>query len=150
MNTLRRPSPEEMLVRAAAEEATGKRGMLKVFFGASPGVGKTYAMLEAAKARRNEKVDVVIGWVDTHGRRETEALLVGLERLPVNVLEYRGLRVEEFDLEGALRRRPTLILVDELASTNAAGSRHTRRWQDVQELLDAKIDVYTTFNVQHL
>lgn len=150
MDTARRPSPEEMLARAAAEEAREKRGQLKIFFGASPGVGKTYAMLTAALARKKEGIDVVIGWVDTHGRKETEALTEGLERLPPRVVDYRGLRIEEFDLEGALRRNPPLILVDELAHTNAAGSRHTRRWQDVQELLDAKIDVYTTLNVQHL
>jgi two-component system sensor histidine kinase KdpD len=126
------------------------RGKLKIFFGAAPGVGKTYAMLAASRARRSAGVDVVAGVVDTHGREETEALLVGLERLPPRLVEYRGTTLNEFDLDGALARRPSLILVDELAHTNAPGSRHAKRWRDVQELLDTGIDVFTTLNVQHL
>jgi len=126
------------------------RGKLKVFFGAAPGVGKTYAMLVAARARRSAGGDVVAGVVDTHGREETEALLAGLERLPARLVEYRGTTLKEFDLDGALARRPSLILVDELAHTNAPGSRYAKRWRDVRELLDAGIDVFTTLNVQHL
>ncbi len=146
----RRPSPEEMLERARAEETARKRGRLKVFFGAAPGVGKTYAMLEAARARRGDGLDVVIGWIETHGRRETDALSEGLERIPPRLIEYRGVALRELDLDAALARSPGLILVDELAHTNAPGSKHARRWQDVQELLDAGIDVYSTLNVQHL
>jgi two-component system sensor histidine kinase KdpD len=145
-----RPDPDQLLARVRAEEARQARGKLKIFFGAAAGVGKTYAMLEAARARQAAGVDVVIGWVETHGRAETEALLPGLERLPPRTVEYRGATLREFDLDGALARRPALILVDELAHTNAAGSRHAKRWQDVTELLAADIDVYTTLNVQHL
>jgi two-component system sensor histidine kinase KdpD len=146
----RRPSPEEMLARAASEAETERRGRLKIFFGAAPGVGKTYAMLEAGQARKREGVDVVLGWVETHGRAETEALTRGFEHLPSRVVEHRGLTLHEFDLDAALARRPGLILVDELPHTNAPGSRHARRWQDIEELLDAGLDVYTTLNVQHL
>ena len=145
-----RPTPEEMLDRAQAEDASRGRGKLRIFFGAAPGVGKTYAMLEAARQRRAEGVDVVIGWIETHGRRETEALLDGLERLPPRQMTHRGLPLREFDLDAALARRPAILLVDELAHTNAPESKHARRFQDVQELLDAGIDVYTTLNVQHL
>ncbi|HXH27875.1 MAG TPA: two-component system sensor histidine kinase KdbD, partial [Candidatus Polarisedimenticolia bacterium] len=146
----RRPSPEEMLGRARREERERLRGRLKIFFGMAPGVGKTYAMLEEARARRARGGDVAIGWIETHGRPETEALAAGLERLPPRVVEYRGLSLREFDLEAALRRRPALLLMDELAHTNAPGARHARRWQEMQDLLDAGIDVYTTLNVQHL
>ena len=145
-----RPDPDELLELIHAEEARATRGRLKIFFGACAGVGKTYAMLEAARARRKDGIEVVIGWVETHGRAETEALLEGLETLPPRRLSYRGVSLTEFDLDAALERRPSLILVDELAHTNAPGSRHTRRWQDVVELLDAGINVYTTLNVQHL
>src|SRR5262245_65592755 len=107
-------------------------------------------MLEAARAQQGLGVDVVIGWVETHGRVETESLLPGLERLAPRTIEYRGTTLHEMDLDGALRRRPALLLVDELAHTNAPGSRHAKRWQDVSELLDAGIDIYTTLNVQHL
>src|SRR5262245_64554585 len=107
-------------------------------------------MLEAARAQKAAGADVVVGWVETHGRAETEALLPGLERLPPRMVEYRGTTLGEFDLDAALQRRPALILVDELAHTNAAGSRHAKRWQDVTELLDAGITVYTTLNVQHV
>ncbi len=146
----RRPTPEEMLKRAADDEARATRGRLKVFFGAAPGVGKTYAMLEAVQARRREGTDIVIGWLEPHGRAETEALAAGVERLAPRRVEYRGVELFEFDLDGALARRPKILVVDELAHTNAAGSRHARRWQDVEELLAAGIDVYTTLNVQHV
>ncbi|PYN39744.1 MAG: two-component system sensor histidine kinase KdbD, partial [Candidatus Rokuibacteriota bacterium] len=139
-----------LLARVKEEEARRRRGKLKVFFGAAAGVGKTYAMLEAAREQRADGVDVLIGYVETHGRAETEALLEGLEILPRRSVEYRGTTLPEFDLDGALARRPSLILVDELAHTNAPGSRHAKRWQDVLELLDAGIDVYTTMNVQHV
>jgi two-component system sensor histidine kinase KdpD len=145
-----RPDPDALLARVQEEETPRTRGKLKIFFGATAGVGKTYAMLEAAHARCREGLDVVVGWVDTHGRAETEALLAGLEILPRRAVAYRGTTLDAFDLDAALARRPALILVDELAHTNAPGSRHAKRWQDVEELLDAGIDVYTTVNVQHL
>jgi two-component system sensor histidine kinase KdpD len=145
-----RPDPDALLARVQDEEARQRRGKLKVFFGAAAGVGKTYAMLEAAREQRADGVDVVAGYVETHGRAETEALLEGLEVLSPRVIEYRGATLRELDLDGALARRPALILVDELAHTNAPGSRHAKRWQDVLELLDAGIDVYTTVNVQHV
>lgn len=145
-----RPDPDALLARVKEEEARATRGKLKVFLGAAAGVGKTYAMLEAAQERRAHGVDVVVGWVDTHGRAETEALLKGLEILPPRYAEYRGARLREFDLDAALLSRPAILLVDELAHTNIPGSRHPKRWQDVMELLDSGIDVYTTLNIQHL
>ena len=145
-----RPDPDALLKRVQAEEARQAEGKLKVFFGANPGVGKTYAMLEAAHEQRRDGIDVVIGVVETHGRAETEALVTGLEALPRRAVEYRGTVLHEFDLDRALARRPAIILVDELAHTNAPGLRHAKRWQDVQELLKAGITVYTTVNVQHL
>ncbi|MGH2543909.1 MAG: DUF4118 domain-containing protein, partial [Ardenticatenaceae bacterium] len=150
MMTNHRPNPDELLARVQEQEARQKRGKLKVFFGATAGVGKTYAMLEAAHERRAERVEVVVGWVDTHGRAETEALVQGLEVLPRRSVLYRGTTLQEFDLDAALARRPALLLLDELAHTNAPGSRHAKRWQDVAELLEAGINVYTTVNVQHL
>src|SRR5690242_2875947 len=146
----RRPDPETLLAQVREQERRAGRGRLKIFFGASPGVGKTYAMLEEARAKRRDGVDVVVGVVETHGRPETSALLEGLEVLPRRPLEYRGITLHEFDLDAALARRPALLLVDELAHTNAPGSRHARRSQDVEELLAAGINVYTTLNVQHL
>jgi len=146
----RRPDPDELLARVQEEEARRSQGKLKVFFGAAPGVGKTYTMLEAARACKAEGVDIVVGWVETHGRQETETLLEGLELLPRRQLSYRGTRLEEFDLDLALERRPRLIVVDELAHTNSPGSRHAKRYRDVEELLAAGIDVYTTLNVQHV
>jgi two-component system, OmpR family, sensor histidine kinase KdpD len=137
-----RPDPDVLLTRVQAEEAQQTRGKLKIFFGAAAGVGKTYTMLEAAHARRKEGVDVVVGWVDTHGRAETDALLQGLDVLSRRVVAYRGTTLEEFDLDAALARRPALLLVDELAHTNAPGSRHAKRWQDIEEVRDAGIDVY--------
>jgi two-component system sensor histidine kinase KdpD len=148
--TTPRPDPDALLAQVQAEEARQARGKLKLFFGAAPGVGKTFTMLEAAQAKRREGVDVVVGVVETHGRAETAVLLEGLQVLPRRPLEYRGVTLQEFDLDGALARRPALILLDELAHTNAPGSRHAKRWQDVTELLDAGIDVYSTLNVQHV
>jgi two-component system sensor histidine kinase KdpD len=145
-----RPDPDALLAKVQREEAKRRRGKLKIFFGAAAGVGKTYAMLAAAHEKHGEGVHVVIGIVETHGRAETAALLEGLEVLPARPVEHRGARLREFDLDAALKRRPTLIIVDELAHTNAPGSRHPKRWQDVEELLDAGIDVYTALNVQHL
>ena len=146
----RRRDPEALLARAREEEARKHHGKLKVFFGSAPGVGKTYAMLEAAREQKAAGVDVVAGIVETHGRAETEALLEGIEVLPRRDVEYRGTVLKEFDLDGALARRPALILIDELAHANAPGSRHPKRWRDVLELLDAGISVYATVNVQHL
>jgi len=145
-----RPDPDELLRRLAEEEKQEKRGKLTIFFGAAPGVGKTYAMLEVARAELAEKRDVLVGVVETHGRFETAALLVGLEVLPRRKISYRGVEVEEFDLDAALERHPALILMDELAHTNAEGSRHPKRWQDVEELLDRGMDVFATMNVQHV
>jgi len=146
----KRPDPDALLKRVQAEEARQLQGKLKIFFGANPGVGKTYAMLEAAHEQRRDGVDVIVGVVETHGRAETEALLSGLEVVPRRAVDYRGTVLQEFDLDAALARRPTIILMDELAHTNAPGMRHAKRWQDVQELLKAGITVYTTVNVQHL
>jgi two-component system sensor histidine kinase KdpD len=145
-----RPNPDELLARVQSEEAHARRGRLKIFFGYAAGVGKTYAMLTAARREKAEGVDVVVGYVEPHGRPETEALLEGLETIPTRPIEYRGVTVREFDLDAALARKPKLLLVDELAHTNAEGSRHAKRWNDVEELLEAGIDVYTTLNVQHL
>jgi two-component system sensor histidine kinase KdpD len=145
-----RGDPDELLRRVAAEERRANRGKLVVFFGAAPGVGKTYAMLEAARTERDLRRDVVIGVVETHGRFDTGALVIGLELLPRRKVSHRGVTVDEFDLDAALARKPGLILIDELAHTNAPGSRHAKRWQDVEELLDAGIDVYATLNVQHI
>ncbi len=145
----KRPSPESFLTQAQREQGR-EGGRLKIFLGAAPGVGKTYAMLSAARVLKGEGVDVLVGVAETHGRKETEALLQGLELLPRKRLEYRGLNLTEFDLDGALARKPALVLVDELAHTNAPGSRHAKRFQDVLELLDRGVDVYTTLNIQHL
>ena len=145
-----RANPDELLKQVKAEEQRQRRGKLKIFFGAAAGVGKTYAMLQAAQARKIEGLDIVVGIVETHGRAETETLLQGLEVLPPRFVEYRGTKLREFDLEAALARKPALILVDELAHTNAPGSRHAKRWEDTADLLDAGINVYTTLNVQHL
>lgn len=132
-----------------AEEAA-QQGRLKIFFGYAAGVGKTYAMLEAAHQAKTEGIDVVVGYVEPHARPDTLALLTGLEVLPNQMIDYRGIQLREFDLDQALQRKPQLILVDELAHNNAQGCRHTKRYQDVEELLQAGINVYTTVNVQHL
>ncbi len=145
-----RPDPDALLHRVRAEAESRARGRLKVFFGASPGVGKTYAMLGDARRKQAEGKDVVVGWVETHGRAETAALLEGLPRLGPLEVEYRGAVLKEVDLDHALRRLPAVLLLDELAHTNAPGARHPKRWQDVEELLGAGIDVWTTLNVQHL
>ncbi|HYZ21311.1 MAG TPA: sensor histidine kinase KdpD [Rhodopila sp.] len=142
----RRPSPEALLKQARA----GHLGRLKIFLGAAPGVGKTYEMLSAAHARRREGVDVVIGIVETHGRAETQALVQGLETIPRLTITYRGATMTEMDLDAILARRPALVLVDELAHTNAPGSRHPKRYMDVEEVLNAGIDVFTTLNIQHV
>jgi len=147
---MNRPNPDELLGKLHREEEKRHRGRLKIFFGASAGVGKTYAMLLAARSRKEQGDDVVIGIVETHGRSETTALLEDLEQLPPANITYRGHTLREFDLDGALQRHPQLLLVDELAHSNVPGARHLKRWQDVHELLDAGIDVYTTVNVQHL
>jgi len=144
-----RPNPDELLDRVKAEEEKSKRGKLKIFLGYAAGVGKTFAMLESALQRMKE-VDTVVALVETHGRAETEALLSGLEIIPRKQLDYRGVVLTEMDLDAVLARRPQLAIVDELAHTNADGSRHPKRYQDVEELLDAGIDVYTTLNVQHI
>jgi len=146
----RRPSPEALLEVARKEEAEGRRGKLTIYFGAAPGVGKTYAMLLDARQRKEESVDVVVGYVETHGRSETEALLQGLESLPPLLVNYLGVQLKEVDLAAAFARRPKLILVDELAHTDAPGLRNTKRYQDIEEILNAGIDVYTTMNVQHV
>jgi two-component system sensor histidine kinase KdpD len=143
----RRPDPDALLALAEEQE---KRGKLRVFLGAAPGVGKTYAMLARARAARADNVDIVIGLAETHGRPETQALLEGLEILPRRRIDYRGRTLEEFDVDAALARKPEIVVVDELAHTNAPDCRHPKRWQDVEELLDADISVWTTLNIQHL
>ena len=148
--TDQRPDPDQLLDKIQREAEKCRRGRLKVFFGACAGVGKTYAMLSAARALRQQGVDVVVGVAETHGRSETAELLEGLEVLPPKRIQYRGRTLREFDLDGALRRKPAVLLLDELAHSNVLGSRHPKRWQDAEELLSAGIDVYTTVNVQHL
>ncbi len=146
----RRPDPDALLAQLEREQEQSRRGKLKIFFGASPGVGKTYAMLSAARTLVAQGVDLAVGVVETHGRSETAALVRGLDAIPPRLIDYKGHQLKEFDLDAALARAPDLILVDELAHSNVPGSRHPKRWQDVEELLAAGIDVYTTVNVQHL
>lgn len=146
----RRPDPDQLLKHVEAEDKNRRRGRLKIFLGYAAGVGKTYAMLEAAHQRRAEGVDVVVGCVETHGRAETEVLLADLEVMSRRLVEYRGITLTEMDSDALLARRPQLVLVDELAHTNAPGGRHTKRFLDVEELLAAGIDVYSTLNIQHL
>jgi two-component system sensor histidine kinase KdpD len=145
-----RPNPDALLATLRRDEVVSRRGRLKVFLGMSPGVGKTFAMLEAARRERVAGRDVVIGYLETHGRRETDALAEGLPQIPRRSVEHRGVALSEMNLDAVLARRPQLVLVDELAHANAPGSRHNKRWQDVVELLDAGMDVYTTLNVQHV
>jgi two-component system sensor histidine kinase KdpD len=145
-----RPNPDELLAYVQEEEKAKERGRLKIFLGYAAGVGKTYAMLEAAHQRKEEGVDVVVGYVETHGRIETERMQADLEAIPRKKLEYRGVWLEEMDVDAILSRHPQLALVDELAHTNAPGSRHLKRYHDVEDLLDAGIDVYVTLNIQHL
>jgi two-component system sensor histidine kinase KdpD len=145
---MERPNPDAILARVKAEEE--HRGKLKIFFGMAPGVGKTYAMLQEARQRQAEGFRVLVGVVATHGRVETQALLEGLEQVPLKKIDYRGISLEEMDIDEILKLHPQLVLVDELAHTNAPGSRHPKRYQDVLELLSADIDVFTTLNVQHV
>jgi len=149
-----RPDPDRLLEQIKEDEARARRGRLKIFFGASAGVGKTYSMLEAAHGARKGGIDVVVGYVEPHGRVETERLLEGLPRLPPLAVSYRGIVRYEFDLDAALARHPEILLVDELAHSNVTGGepppRHPKRWQDIEELLAAGISVWTTVNVQHL
>ncbi|MBV8501331.1 MAG: two-component system sensor histidine kinase KdpD [Paucibacter sp.] len=145
-----RPDPDALLARLREEEQAASRGRLRIYFGSSAGVGKTYAMLQAARKLQAEGVDVLAGVVVTHGRSETEGVAAGLPQLPLKNVDYRGKSLPEFDLDAALARKPALILVDELAHSNVLGSRHPKRWQDVEELLANGISVYTTLNVQHL
>jgi len=149
-----RPDPDQLLAQVKAQEERANRGRLRIFFGASAGVGKTYSMLQAARSERAAGTDVVIGYLEPHGRVETERLAEGLERLPTLPVAYRGIVRQEFDLDAALARRPAIVLVDELAHSNLIGGvpqpRHPKRWQDVEELLAAGINVWTTVNVQHL
>lgn len=150
MEEQQRPNPETLLAKIEAQEQAEKKGKLKIFLGAAPGVGKTYAMLQEAVLRKNQGIDVVVGLIETHGRQETGKLLSGLEVLPKQNIDYKGQTLQEFDLDAAIARKPQLILVDEMAHTNAPTCRHAKRWQDIQELLNHGIDVFTTLNVQHL
>src|SRR5262249_19873816 len=143
-----RPSPDALLEAARREE--GRVGKLRIFVGAAPGVGKTYEMLQTARARKKDGYDIIIGVVETHGRKETEALLEGLETVPRRRVEYKGQLLDEMDLDAVIARRPQIVLVDQLAHTNAPGSRHPKRYLDVEELLNRGIDVYTTVNIQHI
>jgi len=146
----KRPDPDALLDMARREEDRKQRGQLRIFLGMAPGVGKTYAMLEAARLKMAEGENLLAGIVETHGRQDTEALLYGMPALPRQRIEYKGHVLEEFDINAVLEQRPSLVLVDELAHTNAPGSRHPKRWQDVEELLEHGLDVWTTLNVQHL
>ena len=150
MNNDSRPDPDALLEQLRREDVRSKSGKLHLFLGMCPGVGKTYAMLQIARQRLKEGVDVLAGIIETHGRSETAALLEGMRVLPRRQLEHRGYTLEEFDIDAVLAQKPQLVLVDELAHTNAPGSRHAKRYQDVLELLDAGINVYTTLNVQHI
>src|SRR5512143_8860 len=141
-----RPDPDKLLAHIQAEDRQRDRGRLKIFFGYAAGVGKTYAMLEAAHQRKAEGVDVVVGYVETHQRVETENMLKGLEVIPPKVIEYRNIQLQEMDIDKVLERKPQIVLVDELAHTNAFGSKHEKRYQDVEELLSAGINVYSTLN----
>ena len=148
-DTEERPDPDALLASIQKSEDESGRGKLKIFFGACAGVGKTYTMLTEAKAQLKAGVDVVVGLAETHGREETSELLDGFEILPKRTVQGRS-NLHEFDIEAALKRHPQLLVVDELAHSNLPGSRHAKRWQDVEELLEAGIDVYTALNVQHL
>jgi len=145
-----RPDPDELLASLMSEEEKSKRGTLKIFFGMCAGVGKTYTMLQAAHAEKKKGLDIIIGYVETHNRRETAELVEGFEVIPRKVYDYKSTKVHEMDLDAIITRKPQVVLVDEIAHTNAPGSRHLKRYQDVQEILDNGIHVYTTLNVQHL
>lgn len=150
VNDFSRPDPDKLLEKIQQERKLSGRGSLKIFFGACAGVGKTYAMLEEAQAKFKEGIDVVVGLVETHSRADTASMLEGLPQIPRKKIEHRGVEILEFDLDATLARKPELLLLDELAHTNAPGSRHAKRWMDVEELLAKGIDIYTTLNVQHL
>src|SRR5271154_897965 len=143
-----RPSREALLEAARREE--GRIGKLRIFVGAAPGVGKTYEMLQQAQARKKDGYDIVVGVVETHGRKDTEALLAGLEVISRRRVDYKGQSLEEMDLDAIIARHPQIVLVDELAHTNVDGSRHPKRYLDVEELMSHGIDVYTTVNIQHI
>ena len=145
-----RPDPDELLASLINEEEKSKRGTLKIFFGMCAGVGKTYTMLQAAHAEKIKGFDVIIGYIETHNRKETAELAEGFELIPRKTYEYKSTNVQEMDLDAIIARKPQIVLVDEIAHTNAPGSRHTKRYQDVQEILENGINVYTTLNVQHL
>lgn len=150
MNIEDRPNPEELLKAIEREDTGNHKGRLKIFLGMAAGVGKTFSMLMEARQLHKEGVDVVIGIVDTHGRKDTESLLTNLKTIPLKTIEYKGIQIQEMDLQEIIRLHPKVVLVDELAHSNLPGSRHLKRWQDVIELLDNGIDVYTTLNVQHI
>src|SRR5215831_3597029 len=143
-----RPSPEALLEAARREDS--RAGRLKIFVGAAPGVGKTYEMLQQARAHKRDGYDIVVGVIETHGRKETEALLEGLEVIPRRKIHYRGQWLEEMDLDAIIARHPQIVLVDELAHTNVEGSRHPKRYLDIEELMSYGIDIYTTVNIQHI
>lgn len=145
-----RPDPERLLKRIQEEERKELRGKLKIYLGAAPGVGKTHSMLEDALAKRSEGLDIAIGIVETHGRREIESLVTQFEMIPKQSIEYHGQTLQEFDLDAVIKRNPAIVLIDEMAHTNIPGLRHAKRWQDIKEILDRGIDVYTTLNVQHI
>ena len=147
---MERPNPDTLLKHLEQEETQKKQGRLKIFFGYAAGVGKTFAMLQAAHDVKAAGIDIVAGYIEPHTRPETMALLQGLEYLPPLQVEYKGITLKEFDLDAAIARHPQVILVDELAHTNAPACRHQKRYQDIEELLKAGIDVYTTVNVQHI
>jgi two-component system sensor histidine kinase KdpD len=145
-----RPDPDELLASLINEEEKSKRGKLKIFFGMCAGVGKTYTMLQTAHAEKLKGSEIVIGYIETHNRQETADLVEGFEQIPRKTFEYKSTPVQEMDLDAIITRKAQIVLVDELAHTNAPGSRHTKRFQDVQEILENGINVYTTLNVQHL
>ncbi len=145
-----RPDPDALLAQVKAEEAESQRGSLRIFFGYAAGVGKTYTMLQAAHQAKAQGRNVVVGYVEPHARPATQALVEGLTALPQKEISYRGVTLREFDVDAALQLRPETLLVDELAHTNAVGCCHEKRWQDIEELLGAGINVWTTLNVQHI
>ncbi|HOW56789.1 MAG TPA: sensor histidine kinase KdpD, partial [Smithellaceae bacterium] len=146
-NETQRPDPDALLREVQRQDS--KKGRLKIFLGYAPGVGKTYAMLNDAHVLKKRGIDVIVGFVETHGRTETEALLVGLELFPRRAIDYKGIVLGEMDIAGIIARRPAAVLVDELAHTNVTGSSHPKRYQDIEELLENGIDVHTTVNIQH-
>lgn len=150
MEDTSRPNPDELLESIKKQEEIGKKGKLKLYLGMCAGVGKTFSMLQDASKAGGKGIDVVIGYVETHGRHDTEFLLFHLEQIPRKQINYKGISIEEMDLDAILERKPKLVVVDELPHTNAPGSRHTKRYLDVLELLNNGIDVYTALNVQHL